>query len=973
MPIEIPHQLKEIIKRGEIVVFCGAGTSLSYSFPTWNSLIKEIINELKDQDKDLFEYINILDKNLLSGLEVLKKIEERGFHQNGIEILYSILNDIKISDKNEIHKNIGKITNTIITTNYDNCFDFNLEDFEKISYTNNFKVSKFENFEKKIFHIHGTIDEPDKCIFFPSQYEKHYKSDNLTLEKLKNLFTSKTILFIGFSLTDPYVNNIVDFVKKLNVGYNPINYIITTDNQGFKNDNRLASIVINDYRELNDILNELIKIKIENKKIEEQLTNDVINSIEKNSIIHIQTFGDQDNRPTIRNWVGREKELKILDQHIFKAIFITGIGGQGKSSLVSNYLQNNFNNDEFEFAVWRDFKEESNRLQTKIISVINQLSPKIDNLKGEEFNDKEIIDLFFNLLGKRKIIFVLDNVDKYIDLDKFYPLGGLKYLYEQILERNHNSKFIFTCRPFLKDANADLHQISLSGLSQDECFELLNKYTTTIKKDELEVYSNKIHDLTKGHPLWISILAGQAMRGKDILNKFISDIENKTNFSESTISSILSEKVLDQLWKSLNDKQRLILRTLAETLKPESEKNIFEILGKELTYQKFKSCLNTLNNLNLLEKTSDNLIELHPLVKEFVITKFSNTDRTKFISLVVEYYNKVIYILRPKLNKDFSIEQFQNWTNKIELDVKNNNFENALISLREITDSIRKAGFKEEFLRICDILFTNLDWQIAHDKEYKYFVSELFSYINTLAFNDQKDIAIDLISKYKNILNGKDLNYIDYCNECSYFYWLIGDFIKSVEIANEGLYLLNDSNFALKSTLLTNKALSLRDSREDEKVLEALSIFLGNNNLQELITNDNLQTQGHVYGNIGKCQYILGNYSIAKFLYFKSIEALLKENHLISDSNLGYAYLWLGQLYYLNNEFSNAAYFYKNSLYVWQKHSIFKFNSITDEYNNLHIDTYIKDELNNQAQWQIEQYCKKMMDSELKKVPSLTP
>ena len=102
----------------------------------------------------------------------------------------------------------------------------------------------------------------------------------------------------------------------------------------------------------------------------------------------------------------------------------------------------------FELWDWRDCKEEDNKFQTIIISQIERLSKgQYRASKIADESTEELINLFFKILGERKITFIYDNVDKYIDLADFKPIGGLGKLFEEANSRNHNSLFIFTCRP----------------------------------------------------------------------------------------------------------------------------------------------------------------------------------------------------------------------------------------------------------------------------------------------------------------------------------------------------------------------------------------------------------------------------------------------------------------------------------------------------------------------------------------------
>ncbi len=123
----------------------------------------------------------------------------------------------------------------------------------------------------------------------------------------------------------------------------------------------------------------------------------------------------------LNEWVGRKQEIENISIKKFNTIFITGIGGQGKSALASYYIQNVVENDNYwEFWDWRDLKEEGNRLHTKIISIIERVTN--GDIKPSEIKDENIdnlLELFFQHIQDRKIVFVFDNIDNYIDLEEF--------------------------------------------------------------------------------------------------------------------------------------------------------------------------------------------------------------------------------------------------------------------------------------------------------------------------------------------------------------------------------------------------------------------------------------------------------------------------------------------------------------------------------------------------------------------------
>ena len=147
-------------------------------------------------------------------------------------------------------------------------------------------------------------------------------------------------------------------------------------------------------------------------------------------------------------------------------------------------------------------------------------------------------------------------------------------------------------------------------------------------------------------------MAAQATRGIDKLEEFISNITKGVNRGDLTETSIVSERILGELWKSLNNKQKILLRCLSELIKSEEKDEIAKIIAGELNYNQFTRALNNLKLLNLVvTKTKpgrEEEIELHPLVKNFLKYILPLNEQSKYISIIIDYYDKVTYILKKR-------------------------------------------------------------------------------------------------------------------------------------------------------------------------------------------------------------------------------------------------------------------------------------------------------------------------------------
>jgi len=958
--MHIPEKLLQKIKQKKLVVFVGAGLSCKLGYPNWNELIVEILKGISDTESKSDKYIQAFHDEILNSFEVLSKISEH--KPSSIEILDKIISKHENTEPSSCHKKLGQLTNNILTTNYDSLLEKALPEYEKIVYTNNYKVAKLSEYEKSIFKIHGDIEEPQNCILFPSEYEKLYNDEEKTSTfELKKIISDKSILFIGFSLTDPYVRYVFDYISNLYSGFNPQHYIITTDNK--KNwPKNIIPILIQNHDDLENCLDNMInskqKLKEDDKDFKIQL-----NKNSASPIINFSENNEYDSPPTNKFWVGRTKELDHISSQDFKAVFITGIGGQGKSALAAHYIKNYFDTDSYEFGDWRDFKEEANRFQTKFISIIKRLSSSYNFEEVESLNNHELVDAFFKILGKRKIIFVFDNIDNYIDLESFMPAGSFAYLLEQIIRKDHFSKFIFTCRPFIREAGVDFYQIRLTGLSKDESIKLFKLYNIPIKIEELINLSNKAHSVTKGHPLWLNLIAGQAIRGIDTVNNFINKIENKSSFDEDDFSSILSGKILDAVWKSLNDNQKTLIRGIAETVKPELEENLNEILNSELKPNRFNRALKTLKNLNLVEILTGGEIELHPLVKEYVLMKYPKNERAKFITLFVKYYDRFIYILKPNLSSKLTIKDFQYWTSKIELQINKNDFKSALIALEEVGKSIIAAGYTEEYLRVAEKLYEALNWQTAITGEYSYFHTQINLLATTQTQMGKFNICLKNLEDYSKLIPGKSSHYLSYCSEKTYNLWYQKKYNEAIQIGEEGEFLLNESNLADQYSLKHNLALARRDSDKIINVQKALKYFLQNESLDVILdkTKINKDLSGNFYGNIGKCLEILDQNENALFCYCLSLRLLLSEDSTNAMINIGYACNWTGQLLIQTNKKKEGLYFLKYAMNSWQNTSPPRYFDTKLLYDNLIFDKETKKQISNLSNWRIESYCEKFI------------
>lgn len=249
MKLNIGKDLKEAIKKNKIIFFIGSGFSSCFKFPDWNQLIIDIVNELGD-DKITWIADGVKVGNLppIKALSFLTEYEPK--------IRAYIKENFKMDDerkkKLDNHKRVWEITNKIITTNYDKA----LEDANEESY---------------LLKLHGSVANASKCVLFEEDYKKLYDNENerCVISQLKNITVNYTIIFLGFSLKDPYVCEIFENIHKIYKGYNNPHYIVIRGDEDFKKYGT-KTIEIDSWNELPSVLDAFLECK--NEKADEVST-----------------------------------------------------------------------------------------------------------------------------------------------------------------------------------------------------------------------------------------------------------------------------------------------------------------------------------------------------------------------------------------------------------------------------------------------------------------------------------------------------------------------------------------------------------------------------------------------------------------------------------------------------------------------------------------------------------------------------
>ncbi|PEF92565.1 hypothetical protein COL10_03465 [Bacillus cereus] len=224
-------QLKGELKR--IIPFLGSGISIPLNLPNWTGLI-EIFKDELDEAGDSRQFEEYLKQgDVFNALDLLKSVSVTFTDEEQIKTSIKEFIDEKFRSKldGEYH-NIYDILNLnsdfYITTNYDNALSIYKDSFTSLPFVLDDVKDMQDLFKEKrqrIIHLHGNVDRKDTMVVTKTDYERIY-SDDKNKSILNGVMASKSLLFIGFSFNDKYINDIYNLLREYIGG---THYIILPD------------------------------------------------------------------------------------------------------------------------------------------------------------------------------------------------------------------------------------------------------------------------------------------------------------------------------------------------------------------------------------------------------------------------------------------------------------------------------------------------------------------------------------------------------------------------------------------------------------------------------------------------------------------------------------------------------------------------------------------------------------------------
>ena len=218
--INIPKELLDQVGRGNCVIFVGAGPSQGAGLPNWPQLLRQMLDwaqahgvEMSDR-AELEGYVGD-GEVLLAAEELQERMGDERFRMFMSEVFRK-----QGRKPTEAHLLIPRIPfAAAVTTNYEDLLEtaYTLVNGEKPHVFTHKDVSELSaalrTDEFYVLKAHGTIDRMDTIVLGSRSYRDIIHSNRPYRQHLTSLFSGKTVLFIGFGLTDPDLLLLLDEMR----------------------------------------------------------------------------------------------------------------------------------------------------------------------------------------------------------------------------------------------------------------------------------------------------------------------------------------------------------------------------------------------------------------------------------------------------------------------------------------------------------------------------------------------------------------------------------------------------------------------------------------------------------------------------------------------------------------------------------------------------------------------------------------
>ena len=215
-----PDNLVEELAYRRCLIFLGSGISATAkndageSPDTWGAFLDNVKSKMKNPSEDDKKFVEDMLKkqNYLLALQAIADLCDSGEYSNYLKSQY-LRGKYKPSKVHELIKDLD--SKIVVTTNFDKLYEELCHEPEYITfdYTDTRSIiGSIKAPENIIIKAHGSIDDTEKLIFTAKQYYQAQEQYPEFYHLMTALFLTHTVVFLGYSLNDPDINLLLQFL-----------------------------------------------------------------------------------------------------------------------------------------------------------------------------------------------------------------------------------------------------------------------------------------------------------------------------------------------------------------------------------------------------------------------------------------------------------------------------------------------------------------------------------------------------------------------------------------------------------------------------------------------------------------------------------------------------------------------------------------------------------------------------------------
>ena len=554
MPADIPgnrpliDELQSEMEERRVTVFVGAGASAPI-WPLWSDLRTTVARHAvnaglaTEADTSAWEVIGDPEISMQMARETL-----------GVEGFVSVLRNIFKRPQPDSGRTwtprheliVTRNLKAAVTTNYDpGLLDAKLrlrQDVNGTGYTNSADADAlslwvsgdiYEEDSLPVLHLHGAVDRPSTIVISQDDYRALY-SRPIVQSLLEKLWQQERLLFLGYSFADSRIVAIADAVQRRIAGSGAAlrHFALVSLGPGMEYSpdlrrayERLGGIRPIFYRERPEDedphggLDELLRRLPESATPLSQRatirgTRRTVRSSGPPSLLLVHDGTDDEffvSRPL------DEERLTRWSSDEVRAIAVTGLGGIGKTALVSSWLKSSPEAlNTFEHAVFWSFYSDPS--PQSLFEYLIQLG--MDQLAYRPNDALELSSQAADLVRQSRLLVILDGLEVVQEAKSSDRFGSMTHQsLRQLLTAfpdSDGSLVVATSRFPLVDLDSEIGRrarwLPLNRLTNAQGSELLRRLGVDSRDQEIQ---NAV-EVLEGHPLGLRILANAAIVSRSL-------------------------------------------------------------------------------------------------------------------------------------------------------------------------------------------------------------------------------------------------------------------------------------------------------------------------------------------------------------------------------------------------------------------------------------------------------------------------